>query len=106
MENITFYEQINLFLESKRLRKPLAYVRRPELVCVGLMHAYASTNLCMQLGFQKPMKNKYFALMLTFGTNLTTSGSHYKPHIFSLYKAKHGTFSKHIETPKGKSKIH
>ena len=84
MENITFYEQINLFLESKRLRKPLACVRRPELVCVDLMHAYASTNLCMQLGFQKPMKNKYFALILTFGTNLTTSGSHYKP-LFSHY---------------------
>ena len=29
---------------------------------VSLMHAYASINLCMQLGFQKPMKDKFSVL--------------------------------------------
>jgi len=84
MENITFYEQINLFLESERPRKPSACMHKPEPVYVGLMHAYASTDMRMQLGFQKHMKNKYSALMLTFGMNPTTSRSHSKP-LFSHY---------------------
>ena len=33
MENITFYEKINLFLENKRPRKPSASVRRSD-TCV------------------------------------------------------------------------
>ena len=40
MENITFYEQMNLFLENKKPRKPSAYIRRYD-VCVhriGLAH--------------------------------------------------------------------
>ena len=45
MENITFYEQINLFLENKRPRKPLVCVRRLEPAYVGLMHAYTSMDL-------------------------------------------------------------
>ena len=63
MENITFYEQINLFLEKKkRPRKPLAYVHRQGPTYISLMHAYAGTKLCTQLGFQKPMKDNFFAL--------------------------------------------
>jgi len=54
MENITFYEKINLFLENKRPRKPSACVCKQGPAYVGLMHAYAAgTNLRMQLGFQK-----------------------------------------------------
>ena len=30
----------------------------------------------------------------------------FQTHIFSLYKAIHGTFSKHTENPKGKPNIH
>ena len=72
MENITFYEKKNLFLENERPRKPLAYVCRPEL-------AYMSTSLHMQLVFQKPMKGEFF-----FGRNPTSSRSHYEP-LFSHY---------------------
>ena len=64
MENITFYEQINLFLEKKRPRKPLAYVCRQGPMYVSLMHAYAGMNLCTQLGFQKPTKDKFSALKI------------------------------------------
>ena len=49
------------------------------------MHAYASTNLRMQLGFLKPMKGKFSTLMLRFGMNPISSGSHSKPP-FSQYK--------------------
>ena len=62
MENITFYEQINLFLENKRLRKPSACIHRQGLMYVGLMHAYVGTNLYTQLGFQKLIKGKFSAL--------------------------------------------
>ena len=84
MENITSYEQINLFLESKRPRKPSACVRRPEPAYVGLMNAYVGTDLHTQLGFQKPMKDKFSTLMLRFGTNPTSYESHSKP-LFSHY---------------------
>ena len=62
MENITFYEQINLFLENKRRRKPLAFVRRLEPAYVGLMHVYTGTDLRTQLRFQKPIKMQVFCL--------------------------------------------
>ena len=84
MEKRTFYEQINLFLESKRPRKPSACVRRPEPAYVGLMNAYVGTDLHTQLGFQKPMKDKFSTLMLRFGTNPTSYESHSKP-LFSHY---------------------
>ena len=45
MESKTFYEQINLFLESKWPRKPSGPTY------VGLMHAYVGMDLRMQLGF-------------------------------------------------------
>ena len=45
MENITFYEQISLFLENKMPRKYLACVHRPELAYAGLMHANIGTDL-------------------------------------------------------------
>ena len=44
MENINFYEQINLFFEDKRIRKPLACVRMQGLAYVGLIHAYVGMN--------------------------------------------------------------
>ena len=44
MENITFYEQINPFLENKDQGNPwLAYI--------GLTYTYISTDLHTQLGF-------------------------------------------------------
>ena len=38
--------------------------------------------------------------------NLTSSGSRLKTLIFQLYKALHGTFTKHTENPKESPKIH
>ena len=73
---------------------------------------YAGMNLHTQplslrtwVGFQKPMKDKLSALMLRFGTNNTSSGSHFKS-LFSQYKTIHGNFSRDRENPKGKPKIH
>ena len=75
MENITFYEQINLFLENKGQGNPrLAYVAR-------VLGSYET-----QLGFQRAMKDKFFALKLRFGMNLTSSGSHSKPLFFNYIK--------------------
>ena len=84
MENITFYEQINLFLENKKPRKSLAFVHRLEPVYVGLMQVYVGTDLRTQLRFQKPIKCNFFALILRFGMNPTSSKSHSK-FLFSHY---------------------
>ena len=46
MENITFYKQINLFLENKSQGNPWP-------MYAGLVHAYISTDLRTQLRFQK-----------------------------------------------------
>ena len=51
MENITFYEKINIFLENKKSRKSLAYLRRQGHVYAGLMHANVGMDLRTQLGF-------------------------------------------------------
>ena len=72
MENITFYKQINIFLENKRPRKPSACVHRQGPTYSGLMHMYAGMNLRTQLGFQKLWKTSFIALMLRFGMNLTS----------------------------------
>ena len=69
------------------------------------MHAYASTNLRMQLGFQKPMKDKFFALILRFGMNFTSFGSRSKP-LFSHYIKPYMASFQNIENFKGKLKIH
>ena len=52
---------------------------------IGLRHVYAGTDLCTQLRFQKPIKSKFFALMLRFGMNPTLSRSRSKP-LFSHYR--------------------
>ena len=56
MENITFKTSKNLFLEIKLPTWPSAHVRGPK-------HAYASTFLRTQLGFQKYEKGKFFAII-------------------------------------------
>ena len=98
MENITFYKQINLFWKVKGQGNP-------QPAYAGLMHAYAGTNLCAQLGFQKPMKNKFFALILRFGMNFTSFGSRSKP-LFSHYIKPDRAPLQNTENLKGKLKIH
>ena len=56
----------------------LAYAR-------SFLHAYADMILHTHSEFQKPKQDKFFALMLRFGTNLTSSGRRSKP-LFSHYK--------------------
>ena len=102
IENITFYEKINIFLKKKKkgqgnpqptytgqhlctLRiQASTCIRRPTPAYAGIVHAYAGTYMRMQLRFQKPMKDKFFVLMLRFGMNPTSFGSHSKP-LFSHY---------------------
>ena len=57
MENITFYKQINLFLENKCQRKLSAYVH-------SLKACVRRHELRTQVGFQKPMKGKFYALKI------------------------------------------
>ena len=99
MENITFYEQINLFSENRRLRKSLvcvcrsdARVRRHEL-----MHAFR---------VPKTMKDKFFCINVEVWNESYIVWEPFQTPIFSLYNAIHGTFSKHTENFKGKPKIH
>ena len=40
------------------------------------MHAYTGKDLCTQLGFQKPMKGNFFALMLRFVLGSKDLGSY------------------------------
>ena len=74
-------------------------------VYVGLMHAYAGTDLCTQLGFQRAMKGKFSALKLRFGMNPTSSGSCFKPQFFNYIKP-YMIYFKNTKNPKGKHKIH
>ena len=50
----------------------------------SLMHMYVVTDLRTQQGFHKPMKDKFFVLILRFGKNPTSCRSHSKP-LFSRY---------------------
>ena len=45
MEGITFYEQINLFLENKGQRKSLACIRKHEPAYATLKPAYVGPSL-------------------------------------------------------------
>ena len=98
MKNITFYEQINLFLKNKGQGNPhFAYT--------GLIHAYAGMDLRTQLGFQKPMKDKFFALKTEVWNEPTLTGSCSKPSFFNYIKP-YVVYFKNTENPKGKPKIH
>ena len=49
---------------------------------------YASTGMLLhkQLGFHRHKKVKFSTIMLRFGMNPTSFGSHYKPHFFHSKK--------------------
>ena len=106
MENINFYKQINLFLENKRLTKPSACVCKQGPAYTCLMHTYTSMDLRTQLGFQKIMKDKFFALKTEVWNESHIIWEPFQTLIFQLYRALHGIFRKHTENPKGKPKIH
>ena len=91
----------NLFLEIKRLKK--SHSLRTQVHA-----AYTGTSLHTQQRFQRHKKGK-FSTLKTKVWNEYESHIVWEPfqtHIFKLYKASHGTFSKHIEIPQEKPKIH
>ena len=77
----------------------MAYIRRPK-------HAYAGTLLCTKLGFQKYKKCKFSAIMVEIWNESHIVWESFQTPFFPLYKVLHGTFSRHIEIPQEKPKIH
>ena len=53
-------------------KRESAYIR-------GFLHVYAGLILHMHSDFQNVIEDKFFAFMLRFGTNPTSSGDHSKP---------------------------
>jgi len=49
---------------NKGQRKPSACIRRHEPTYAALKLAYASTSLCTQVGFHKPIKDKFSVLKI------------------------------------------
>ena len=73
---------------------------------VVLMHAYAGTDLCMQLRFQRAMKDKFSALKMRFIMNSTSFGSRSKLPFFNYIKPYVEYFKTKQKNPKEKHKIH
>ena len=81
MKNITFYEKTNLLLKSKRPRKPSACVYRHRPAhATGVSEIYDRRVLCINV----KVWNESYIIWELFQTP-----------IFSIYKAIHGTFSRH-----------
>ena len=95
MKILTFYEKINLFLENKRPRKTLAFIHRSDACVRRHRPAHGSTNLHTQLWFEKPMKDKFFALKSEVWNESHIVWEPFQTPIFQLYKALHGIFQKH-----------
>ena len=62
---------------------------------------YAGTDLHMWLGFQKPMKGKFFALKIELWNESHIVWEPFQTPIFQLYKVFHGIFQTH-RNPTGK----
>ena len=99
MENITFYEQINLFLENKRPRKPSAYVCRFDARVLRHELAHATK-------VRGTIKDQFLYINVEVWNESHIIWEPFQTSIFSLYKALHGIFQKHTENPKGEPKIH
>ena len=96
----------NLFFGNKMTKVALgphmwavACIRGPNL-------AYAGTFLCMQLGFQKHKKDKFFTIMAEIWNESHIIWELLQTLFFPLYKALHGNFSKHTEISREKPNIH
>ena len=86
MENITFYKQINLFLENKMPRKPSACIRR-SAACI---HKHRPTHTVRVL---ETIKDKFFCINVEVWNESYIIWELFQTPIFSLYKVIHGTFS-------------
>ena len=70
------------------------------------MHTYTSMDLRTQLGFQKIMKGKFFALKTEVWNESHIIWEPFQTPIFQLYRALHGMFRKHTEILRESTKIH
>ena len=68
------------------------------VACVcGPKHAYTSTLLCTQLGFQRHKKDKFSAIMAEVWNESHIIWELFQTPFFPLFKALHGIFSKHTK---------
>ena len=105
MKNITFYEQINIFLENKGHGNPrptYAYTRMCKY-SEPCIHRHRSTYIARVL---ETYERQVFYINVKVWNDSHIVWEPFQTSIFSLYKAIHDTFSKHTENPKGKPKIH
>ena len=72
----------------------------------GPKHAYVGPLLCMQLEFQKHKKCKLSAIMVEVWNESNIIWEQFQTSFFPLYKALHGTFSKHTNATKKKEHPH
>ena len=70
------------------------------------MHAYTYTGLRMHVRVLKTMKYKFFNIKCEVWNESHIVWKPFQTPILQLYKAKHGSVSKHTENPKGKHMIH
>ena len=71
MKNITFNEQINQNLKTKTKGR---YVHARISLCMQLSACVRSLDLAHAYRFSETIQDKLSALVLRFGTNLTSSG--------------------------------
>ena len=100
-------------MENKAHGNPRACVRihvythacsKPAYIC--FMHAYAYMGMHMHAKVPKTMKDKFFSIKVEVWDESLIVQEPFQTPIFSLYKAIHGTFSKHPQNPMGKCKIY
>ena len=85
-------------MENKDHGKPEACIRIHTYA-----HAYFRPTYVKVL---ETMKDKFFCIKTKVKNEYHIIWEPFQTPIFSLYKAIHGSFSKHAEIPKGKHKIH
>ena len=86
MENLTFYKQINLFLENKMPRKPLACIHRSDA-------QVRRHELAHVARVPETMKGRFFCINIEVWNESHIIWELFQTPIFSLYKVIHGTFS-------------
>ena len=106
MENIKFFNKQKSIFENKKTKVAIG-PRTCAAACVcGPKPAYIGTVLRMQLGFKKHKKGKFSAIMAKIWNESHIIWEPFQTPFFPLYKALHGTFSRHTEIPREKYKIH
>ena len=76
-------------------KRESAYIR-------GFLHVFAGLILHMHSDFQNVIEDKFFAFMLRFGTNPTSSRDHSKPFFFSYYEKAYMVYFQNTQKSHGK----